>query len=70
MVPRAEEPPGVELTDQETVVFVELETLAEKVRVAPARMLADVGETEIEKELPEGGGGFEVLVEALLQALR
>jgi hypothetical protein len=29
MVPMAEEPPGVELTDQETEVFEEPETVAE-----------------------------------------
>jgi len=61
----------VELTDQETVVLAEWETRAEKVREAPARMLADVGVTEMATESPEGGGGFEVVLEeALLQASR
>ena len=70
-VPRAGEPPGVELTDQETVVLAEWETRAEKVREAPARMLADGGVTEMATEVLEGGGGFDVvLVEALLQAPR
>jgi hypothetical protein len=71
MVPRVEEPPGVELTDQETAVLVAFETEAEKVSEAPARMLAVVGETETEMEFPEEGGGFELVAEGeLLQALR
>ena len=54
MVPRVELPPGVVLTDQATAVFVEPVTVAEKERVAPARMLAVEGETDTETE---AGGG-------------
>jgi hypothetical protein len=63
MVPSVEEPPEVALTDQDTAVLEEFETVAEKVREAPARMLAVVGETETETDWEEGGGGFELVVE-------
>lgn len=46
MVPTADEPPVVELTDQETAVLEVPVTVAEKARLAPARMLAVAGETE------------------------
>lgn len=70
MVPRAEEPPGVELTDQETFLLEAFETVAENAREAPARTLAEVGAMEMETELLEGGIGFEVVEEELLQELR
>jgi hypothetical protein len=70
MVPRVEEPPGVELTDQETALLELFETVAVKVSEAPARMLAVVGETETEMELPEGFGLELVVEDELLQELR
>ena len=57
MVPRAAEPPAVLLTDQVTEVLVLPVTVAAKVSVAPARMLAVGGVTEIET-VSVGGGGF------------
>jgi hypothetical protein len=61
MVPRVELPPGVELTDQETLVFEEPETVAEKVKEEPSRMLAVAGETLTEMEARGGApGGGEV----------
>jgi hypothetical protein len=45
IVPRAEEPLGVLLTDQETEEFEVPVTLAEKVTEEPARMLAVEGDT-------------------------
>ncbi|HEY1468439.1 MAG TPA: hypothetical protein VGF61_05305 [Candidatus Acidoferrum sp.] len=53
MVPSAEEPPGVELTDQLTAVLLVPETVAEKDAEPPARTLAVEGETATEME---GGG--------------
>ena len=50
MVPSAKEPPGVELTDQETAVLDVPVTVAENVRFAPARMLAVAGVTETEMD--------------------
>ena len=57
MVPMAAEPPGVELTDQETALFEEPVTEAENRKAEPARTLAAEGETET-VTAPPGGGGF------------
>ncbi len=45
MVPSAEEPPGVLLTDQVTAVLEVPETVAEKEAELPTRILAVEGET-------------------------
>ena len=56
MVPRVEVPLATELTDQVTEVLLEPVTVAEKVSVEPARMLAVVGATATVTE--SGGGGL------------
>ena len=72
MVPMVAEPPGVELTDQDTDMLEEPVTVAVNKYVEPARMLAEAGETVTATD-PEGeGGGLEELEEAeeLPQAAR
>jgi hypothetical protein len=54
MVPSAEEPPGVLLTDQATAVLEVPETVAEKEAELPTRILAVEGETAT---VIAGGGG-------------
>jgi hypothetical protein len=56
MLPRVELPPVTLFTDQMTVVLAEPVTVAEKVRLAEARILAVEGEMETETEAGEGGG--------------
>jgi hypothetical protein len=56
MVPRVELPPVVLFTDQVTVVLAEPVTVAEKVSLTKARILAVEGETETETEAGDGGG--------------
>ena len=70
MVPMVSEPPGVELTDQDTDVFKEPVTVAVNKYVEPARMLAEAGKTETATD-PEGGGLEELEgAEELPQATR
>ena len=75
MVPRVALPLATELTDQVTEVLLAPVTVAEKVSVEPARMLAVVGATATVTE--SGGGGFcfcpeevELLQEASARARR
>ncbi len=58
IVPSAEEPPTVSLTDQVTEVLALPVTAAAKVSEAPARIFAELGVTETETVAGGGGGGF------------
>lgn len=67
MVPSAEEPPGVLLTDQVTAVLEVPETVAEKEAELPTRILAVEGETAT---VIAGGGGVCLLPVEEPQAAR